>query len=172
MEKLNKCSFTMLVGIPGSGKSTYCRQQVNSYVISLDRLIEGTMSYDETYIQAFQRVRGNGDLKIIDRNMFTIGYIMAYMMPEVDENKRIPIIWDQTNLTVKTRARKIGLFSPDYWHRKAIVFNLSDDEWQKRYDHRAATEGKTIPKFVIEGMVKSFQMPTLDEGFDEIVEMK
>lgn len=164
----DRCRFTMLVGIPGSGKSTYCKQHIESYVISLDRLIEGTMLPGETYLQAFQRHTQSGGLKILDRIMYTTGGIMAYTMPEIDKVKRFPIIWDQTNLTVKTRAKKLNLFNPEYWRRKAVVFELSDEEWQKRYDHRAATEGKTIPQFVLDGMRSSYQAPTLAEGFDEV----
>lgn len=74
------------------------------------------------------------------------------------------IIWDQTNLTAKTRKRKLEMFGPEY-RKIAVVFPIPEDH-EKRLSNRA---GKFIPPQVIEGMKKSYQAPARDEGFDDIL---
>jgi gluconate kinase len=54
---------------------------------------------------------------------------------------------------------------PNYEHI-AVVFETPDRiELKRRLDSRP---GKEIPDVVIEGMLASFEMPTAEEGFDEI----
>jgi predicted kinase len=74
------------------------------------------------------------------------------------------IIWDQTNTTIASRARKFrSLF--DYEHI-AVIFPTPDrDELDVRLSGRP---GKHIPKNVVDSMIAGFEMPTEDEGFVQI----
>jgi hypothetical protein len=76
----------------------------------------------------------------------------------------IDIIWDQTSTTVASRVKKFKML-PNYEHI-AVVFETPDRiELKRRLDSRP---GKEIPDVVIEGMLASFEMPTREEGFNEI----
>ena len=74
------------------------------------------------------------------------------------------IVWDQTNLNRKTRAKKL-IMIPDYYEKIAVVFPVPDD-LDKRLANRP---GKTIPYHVMKNMIDSFEYPQMDEGFNVIV---
>ena len=55
---------------------------------------------------------------------------------------------------------------------KCIVFNIFQHKVLENLQHRKEKTGKTIPEHVIEGQFTSFEQPTMDEGFDEIIEVE
>lgn len=147
-----KNEFYMLVGLPGTGKSTFCNQlniDREFTVISSDDILEMIgKKYHFTYNELFS----NNTYSFSEKMMFNIARLA------VERNDRI--IWDQTNLTVKSRANKLAMI-PKHYLKRAVVFNIPDD-WETRLDR----PGKTIPTNVLETMKQSFQMPTEAEGFD------
>jgi predicted kinase len=75
------------------------------------------------------------------------------------------VVWDQTNLTPKSRKSKLAMV-PDHYKKIAVVFQTPEAaEWQRRLDSRP---GKSIPQNILMGMASSMQMPGPDEGFDSI----
>jgi predicted kinase len=74
------------------------------------------------------------------------------------------VVWDQTSTTIKSRKSKLATL-PDY-HKIAIVFPTPDREELNR--RLAGRVGKDIPKYVVDSMINNFEVPTRDEGFDEI----
>jgi tRNA uridine 5-carbamoylmethylation protein Kti12 len=166
--------LSMLVGLPGSGKSTYVDHMIKAYkaftvedipvyVISLDRMIEKTMTPTETYAQAFMRVQHSGELKEMDRQLYADAVKYAVMAGP------IVVIWDQTNLTVETRKRKLDIFPSGTWTKFAVPFVPSKEEWRRRLNKRKDETGKSIPEHVLESMSQSYQEPTEAEGFDLIL---
>ena len=76
------------------------------------------------------------------------------------------MIWDQTNVSKKSRAPKLAMV-PDHYEKIAVVFATPDDEeLQRRLGSRP---GKSIPAHIVMGMASSLQQPTYDEGFDDII---
>lgn len=145
----------MLVGIPGSGKSTWVQNQTwteNCAYIGTDHLIERhAQSLGLTYDAVFQ--------DYID----TATKLMKQEI-ETARNSNKDIIWDQTNLTGKSRTCKLLQF-PDYYK---ICINFSTpglEELMRRLDSRP---GKNIPQEVIHQMLRRFEQPSQSEGFDEI----
>jgi len=144
-----------LVGVPGSGKSTWVHNQewaVACAYISTDK-----------WVEIYARETGSTYSKVFTHFMPTA---VECMIKEVElaRNMNRDIIWDQTSTTVKSRLKKFNML-PNYEHI-AIVFNTpSRIELQRRLDSRP---GKEIPNAVIEGMLASFEMPTEQEGFKEI----
>jgi guanylate kinase len=83
---------------------------------------------------------------------------------ELARDKNMDIIWDQTSTSVGSRRKKFNML-PDYEHI-AVVFKTPEmDELKRRL---ASRPGKNIPSHVMVQMIRSFVMPTLDEGFTEI----
>ena len=75
------------------------------------------------------------------------------------------IIWDQTSTTLASRARKFNML-PDYEHIAVVFRTPESEELAKRL---ASRPGKNIPDYVVRTMIDGFEMPTLAEGFIEII---
>jgi predicted kinase len=145
----------VLVGVPGSGKSTWIQNQIWALgltVVSTDALVE----------QEAQR-QGKTYSEVFDKYMPTAVKLMAEQVVQAREAGH-DIVWDQTSTTVASRRKKFAML-PNY-HAVAVVFPTPDPEEHQR--RLASRPGKTIPWNILNGMISGFQMPTLEEGFDEI----
>lgn len=149
----------ILVGLPGSGKSTWIRNHKTKddfVVISSDDEIEKyAKSQSKTYSEVFDEY-----IKTATKNM------NQTFQNAVQNNSNI--IWDQTNLS-KNKRKGIIQKLPKHYKKIAVVFEVDAEELNSRLYNRAKTEGKHIPAFVIDNMKKSYEKPTKDEGFDEIL---
>jgi len=144
-----------LIGIPGSGKSTWAKNQ--------EWIDECAWISTDQYVEEWAESVGKTYSEVFDEYMPTA---VVRMVGAVNGAKSIgkDIVWDQTSTTVKSRAKKFAML-PDYEHI-AVVFKSPDaDELLRRLNSRP---GKIIPLDVIEGMVKNFELPTEEEGFKEI----
>jgi tRNA uridine 5-carbamoylmethylation protein Kti12 len=147
----------MLVGLPGTGKSTwimnYAQLDSNTVVLSSDYYV-GTLAsaVGMTYSEGFKQFISPATELLEDDLVYAV------------ENN-LSIYWDQTNLTESVRAERLKKI-PAHYRKVAIVFNLpvQDGEWKRRLDR----PGKVIPHTVIAEMMNSYREPTHSEGFDEI----
>lgn len=145
----------MLVGVPGSGKSTWVSNQSwtqNCVYASTDRLIEQYAdSVGKTYSQVFESY-----IKTATKKMNEI---------VIDANKnQVDVIWDQTNLTKNSRKKKLDLL-PNH-QAIAVLFSVPNpQELRRRLDSRP---GKIISDNLIHKMLRDFESVSLDEGFTEI----
>ena len=145
-----------LVGIPCSGKSTYVNK-LRDYEYWKDAVVLSTDNYIEeqakrlgmTYNEVFQ--------DCIDEA--TRQLEMSFVRAK-EEGKRI--IWDQTNLSIKTRKKKLTKV-PSIYKRTVVWFPVDLEEALKRNKTR---EGKFIPESILKRMYHQFEVPTLEEGFD------
>jgi predicted kinase len=143
----------MLAGVPGSGKTTWIKNNKHdAVVLSTDNYIErAAEKHGKTYSEVFQD---------------TIGYATEQMEKDLLQavrNER-DIIWDQTNLTAKARKGKLSRI-PKHYKKIGVYFSVPQD----LRDRLASRPGKTIPEPVILSMINQFQPPTKEEGFDEIL---
>jgi len=149
----------MLVGLPASGKSTWREKftdlNQSAFVYSTDDMVEAYASldgstYDETFKRVIDGVTGN----------------MNVWLSTVIARKQWAI-WDQTNLTVNSRRKKLARFGNDYF-KTAVYFPVID---VVQWINRLQRPGKTIPVDVLLKMSADLVPPTLDEGFDAIIEI-
>ena len=146
----------MLIGVPGSGKSTWVRSNVDPRAI---------IASSDDYIEAMASREGKTYSEVFDQHIKAANQHVATTVAAAI-SKGADIVWDQTNLNAKSRKPKLATI-PDEYEKIAVVFPTpSDDEWKKRLDSRP---GKTIPSNILLGMKSSVQMPTADEGFDEVI---
>ena len=144
-----------LIGVPGSGKTTWFRNQEwteNCYYISTDKHVE---AYAEAHGKTYSEVFADYMPTAVEN-----------MVEEVERARAAgcDIIWDQTSTTIASRLKKFRML-PDYEH-VAVVFKTPDiDELKTRLKSRP---GKVIPKRVIETMIEFWEEPTEEEGFKEI----
>ena len=144
-----------LVGIPGSGKSTWVANQnwaQDCAYISTDG-----------YVEKFARRMGKTYSEVFDLVMPRAVRLMARAVVRARELDK-DIIWDQTSTSVLSRKRKFNML-PNYYHI-AVVFPTPEKEELAR--RLASRPGKHIPKKVIKSMIHNFEMPSEDEGFAEI----
>lgn len=139
--------FTMLVGIPGSGKSTFAEaaQDETTKYLSSDA-IRGELYGDEGCQNDPGRVFGLMHKRTIEA--LKNGY---------------NVIYDATNITRKSRR---GILSqlPSYVIKKCVVI------WApiETCIARDAARGRTVGEGVIWKMLTRFEAPFYDEGFDDI----
>jgi len=146
--------FYMLIGVPAAGKSTWRAQHAGITVISSDDILDQTAA-----------ARGSTYNEIFKENI-------KFATQLAEERARAAfaavedVIWDQTNLTKKSRKSKLALVPKNYT-KIAVFFPTPEwDEHQRRLDSRP---GKSIPWNVLNGMIRSLEEPSYDEGFDEII---
>lgn len=150
---------TVMVGLPATGKSTRVGAltaiKPHVFVYSTDALLEEWAAEEgKTYNEVFN------DL---------IGEATGAMNHALDIaiRERLDIIWDQTNLSAKKRAKIINrMRNAKYTVECECILLPNGDSQRKDWRHRMQNRpGKTIPDSVIESMLDSFVQPTVDEGF-------
>ena len=145
-----------LIGVPGSGKSTWIKNQkwANGMpVVSTDNFVE-----------AYAKEQGKTYSEVFDDFMPKAVKLMANQALICQANN-LDLIWDQTSTTVKSRIRKFNTL-PKYEHVAVVFETPPEDVLNTRL---ASRPGKNIPKHVMNQMISGFEMPTLDEGFTEII---
>jgi predicted kinase len=144
-----------LIGVPGSGKSTWIKNQ--------DWALGLTIVSTDAFVEDYARAQGKTYSEVFEEYMPRAVELMAQQVVFAREHDHT-VIWDQTSTTVASRARKFRML-PDYEHI-AVVFQTPDEEEHQR---RLKTRpGKIIPEEVLFDMVWNFEMPSEEEGFKEI----
>lgn len=143
----------MLVGVPGSGKSTWIKNnEHNAVVLSTDNYIErAAEKHGKTYSEVFQ-----------DTIDFATKQMEKDLLQAVRDDR--DIIWDQTNLTAKARKSKLSRI-PKSYKKVAVFFSVPSD----LRDRLASRPGKSIPEPIVLSMINQLQPPMKEEGFDEVI---
>jgi predicted kinase len=150
-----KNKLYMLIGVPGSGKSTWAKSQnwaSECAYISTDQYVqEWADNVGKTYSEVFEEYMP-----------MAVTRMMGAVCGARDAGR--DIIWDQTSTSISSRTKKFRVL-PNYY-TIAVVFQTPDEEEHQR---RLKTRpGKVIPEAVLHDMIWNFEMPTLEEGFAEI----
>jgi len=145
----------MLVGVPGSGKSTWVKNQdwaKDCVVISTDKYVEEwAESVGKTYSEVFQEYMPTAVTRMADAVSDARG-------------AGKDVIWDQTSTSISTRSKKFKML-PDYYAIAVVFKTPPESELMKRLSSRP---GKEIPWEIVTDMINKFEMPSLEEGFKEI----
>lgn len=148
--------YYMLCGLPATGKSTFVKKVLDKnpdYIhISSDKYIEAAAEKaGKRYNDVFQEVSKDAMRQMESERLNSLMSGKS-------------IIHDQTNLSVAKRKKLLSSIPAGYV-KVAVIFN-PDKEM-----HRAFIESrpeKRIPEHIMESMAKTFEMPTMDEGFNSV----
>lgn len=155
-ENKNPVAF-VLVGLPGSGKSTWARNHPRRLAIaSSDHYIRQiAVSEGLAYKEAFEQ-----------HNKKSFFLMKERVKSLVRDGKSF--IWDQVNLTRKKRASIYGLLHRT--HRVVFVVFLTPPEicWQRNLE-RNEREGQGIDRQRFEMLVKLLTVPDETEPHDRII---
>jgi len=144
-----------LIGVPGSGKSTWVSNQdwtMTCAYVSTDK-----------WVEIYANQQGRTYSEVFEDYMPTAIDLMIQQVAFAQQHGHT-VIWDQTSTTAASRRKKFRML-PDYQHI-AVVFKTPDPEELSR--RLASRPGKIIPEEIVKDMIDRFEMPTLEEGFAEI----
>lgn len=148
-----------LIGPPGSGKSTWASALLAQgwAHISTDRWIEDVAARESaTYGEVFQR-----EIKNAEKDMATR---LAAALAQGED-----VVWDQTNMTRKSRLKKVAQLLDAAYTVEAHVFMPNSQELHQRQMRRAVETGKAIPQRIIDSMMENYEPPLDAEGFSAII---
>lgn len=138
--------LTILVGISGSGKSTYAKKQADQVVLSSDlfRAVIGKSEEDQTVsAEVFKTLKIN----------------CAYFLIQGKS-----VIIDATNKTKEDRAEFVAIAYKYGVDCEAIFFNLPLEKCKQNNLLRS----RQVPERVIDNQFKRLEEPTFSEGFSYI----
>jgi len=159
---MNDLRAYMLIGLPGSGKSTWIKNNNkmlgNFAIISTDDFIEKRATFlGKTYSEVF-----SSEIKAATQQM------QQDLQDAIRDKKNI--IFDQTNLTVKTRRGKLSQLPKNY-ARIAVLFEIDENELENRLNRRGQETGKVIGQKIVDDMRSRYEPPSLSEGFQQIIKV-
>ena len=158
MDEMPTCY--VLVGLPGVGKSTMRDRFVgpNIHVFSTDDFMdmkakEENTTYDEAY----------------NKYLWTAEKECKKEIPDAF-GRGDDIVWDQTNMSSGKRVKIIAWMKSHKYRVECLcILNPETEaeigEWNRRLDSRP---GKNISQEVIDSMLEKYELPTMEEGFDQI----
>lgn len=142
--------FKMLIGLPGSGKSTFARDLAESpdwVHLSSDAIARSHSAFDESI--DYQKV-----------------FAEMYRQTAAALSSGKNVIYDATNLTSKRRRSFLNRIKPHQAETEALVFLTPYPILKERNQKRPDSE--RVPEFVLERYIRSFQFPKPDEPFDKV----
>lgn len=156
-------SLNILIGAPGSGKSTYIQTAHVDTIISRDKfivdeyshLVASEMSVNELYHKCYEASLGD---KTCDQRF------MASARTKIENNKHMWV--DMTNMSVASRRKWINQANI---YKKTVVCYVNLTTMATCISRQNVRTDKVIPTIVIEDMFKRLQMPWLDVECSRLV---
>lgn len=146
---MDRPTLILLVGPPGSGKTTYAKK----YIVEHDNTIHLSSDKIRAELYGDETIQGNPN------------EVFSLMQSRAIEalNNGQSVVYDSTNMTRKDRSY---IISPCLKFVKIEAHII----WApiKTCIERDAARERTVGKEVIDRMLKRFQAPFYDEGIDEI----
>lgn len=155
--------MTVLVGLPGSGKSSFLKF-VDDPEFGGDVFVYSTDALIEQWSNANGWSYNFGFSKYIDQATKRMNELLTMAFEH-----GIDVYWDQTNMAPKKRASILAKTPKDYIkHCICMVPPRNQSEWDELRRRLANRPGKNIPDNVIESMARSYVEPSVDEGFHTV----
>ena len=141
-----------LIGIPGAGKSTFAKELVTKY------------DYVEVCSDDIRKEL-YGDEAIQDHPEKVFGIMFDRTVKNLNENKTV--IYNSTNINRKLRINTLNRLKQAVskpFITEAIVVYTDIAEVKRRN----ASRDRVVPEYVIDKILKNFELPTYNEGWNFI----
>lgn len=156
-----------MVGVSGSGKTTWVNSHKQYTVCSTDSIIEELAnSMGISYTDAFEYVQNKKKFDYINKKFFE--KIRHCILNNND------FVIDRTHLKRNVRIslinelKTIATENGTHLELFAVSFEIPNNIIFERLKKRERKTQKFIPKQVIYEQINSFNIPTIDEGFNAI----
>ena len=157
----------LMVGVSGSGKTTWVNSHKEYIACSTDSIIEQLAeSMGISYTEAFDYIQNKKKFDYITTKFFE--KIHECILNDKD------FVIDRTHLKRNVRfsliseLKTFAMENGKHLELSAVSFELPKNTIFERLKNREKKTGKFIPKEVILEQINSFDIPTIDEGFDTI----
>ena len=140
--------FLMVVGLPGSGKSTYIEKYYSNYHVHSSDAIREELSGDVNNQDINKQVFSTLHKRV--KNDLVAGYNVVY---------------DATNISWKRRKAFLQELKNINCHKECVLMATPFELCVQRNNER----DRVVPYVVIERMYKNFDIPWYNEGWDSIV---
>jgi len=144
-------TFYMLCGLPGSGKSYWAREKAKSY----DVIVSSDFIREELY--------GDASIQEDPSRVFNIMFQRTRAALEAGHTA----FYDATNINAKRRInllKSLKKLFPDL-HCICVVMATPIDVCHERNGERE----RIVPTYVVDRMLRQFEVPCKAEGWDEIL---
>lgn len=148
-----------MCGIPGSGKSTWIRNNIwgdDSKIISRDEIRFSLLSDDDEYFS---------------REHLVWKLFVKQINEAILDDNIATIVIDATHLNESSRSKIMEEFAENAKNKDCGIYAITMicplDLAKERNSHR--TGRSHVPETVIENMALSFTTPKKEEGFDKVV---
>lgn len=166
-ENISRPKIYVLVGPPGVGKSWWVRDNVvDPYIISRDDIVDAVrlphgLKYNEMFGPKGKHLAKDIDARFNERVRGAA-------------NSGHDIVVDMTNMGVSSRKNALKAISgrEKEYEKIAVFFDYrgSEDKVQRSVNLRAAElDDKNLSPAIIQGMFNRLEIPTREEGFDDII---
>ena len=143
----NKPVFTMLVGLPGSGKSTLIAQEYYQHLVHSSDAIREELS---------------GDVNNQDINKQVFELLHKRVKEDLLQGK--DVVYDATNISWKRRKAFLQELTNIPCYKDCVLMATPFELCVERNKARE----RIVPYFVLERMYKNFDIPWYNEGWDSI----
>ena len=145
-------TLTLMVGLPGSGKSTYTKTKIDARtkILASDAIRKELYGFEEDQ----------------DHNDEVFNTLYSRARNFLSQGKDVLI--DATNSSIENRKKALSHFEDLKIRRRAIVIENSVETCIKQDSLRRRVVGEKV----IREFAKDFSYPTREEGFDEIIIIK
>lgn len=150
-----------LIGLPGSGKSTYVKNQRET----LKKFRKYAVCSTDNYIETYASISGKKYHEVFEQLYPDAEKHFFENIRDAVKNNMSMFI-DRTNCSTDDRQQILNLIPPNY-HKRAVIFHVPQDELKKRLYKRSETTGKFISDEVLQKIVDKYEHPTNSE-FDTI----
>lgn len=154
MKTNNNLQVILMVGCPGSGKSTWSKNaaSVNNDIVRL--------CPDEYRAKLGE---GEEDQSVSEQAFAAVKRDMAEAL-----KNGISVLIDATLMYRKARKDFIHIAKQYEAKVIAVVFEVDEKTAIERNAKRASEGGRNVPTHIIQNMLSKYQRPSTEEGFDEI----
>jgi tRNA uridine 5-carbamoylmethylation protein Kti12 len=150
----------VLVGIIASGKSGYASHRARAGAIIVN---------DDAIVQA---VHG-GDYTLYDRDLKAMYKQVEHTMIAMAVMANRDVVIDRTNHTIGMRRRYVALARS--MDKPVVAVTFLQASWQEHVARRMSGDDRGHPRRewsrVAREMTDAFEAPTMDEGFDNVLDV-